>query len=156
MMKKLFSLCAALAFTLILAACSGGGAPAGAYDPDATAQALLDSGAFSEALEALDADLIPSLYGLESQPEAAAVYTSTGATAEEIAVLVFSTQEEADDARKALEARVTDQKDACEGYLPAELPKLEQAIVKESGSSVLLVVANDSQAAQAALDGLAQ
>ena len=71
-------------------------------------------------------------------------------------VLVFSTQEEADDARKALEARVSDQKDACEGYLPAELPKLEQAIVKESGSSVLLVVANDSQAAQAALDGLAQ
>ena len=109
-----------------------------------------------EALEALDADLISSLYGLESQPEAAAVYTSTGATAEEIAVLVFSTQEEADDARKALEARVSDQKDACEGYLPAELPKLEQAIVKESGSSVLLVVANDSQAAQAALDGLAQ
>ena len=153
-MKKLFSLCVALAFTLILAACSGGGAPAGAYDPDATAQALLDSGAFSEALEALDADLISSLYGLESQPEAAAVYTSTGATAEEIAVLVFSTQEEADDARKALEARVSDQKDACEGYLPAELPKLEQAIVKESGSSVLLVVANDSQAAQAALDGL--
>ena len=140
-MKKLFSLCVALAFTLILAACSGGGAPAGAYDPDATAQALLDSGAFSEALE---------------EPEAAAVYTSTGATAEEIAVLVFSTQEEADDARKALEARVSDQKDACEGYLPAELPKLEQAIVKESGSSVLLVVANDSQAAQAALDGLAQ
>ena len=38
----------------------------------------------------------------------------------------------------------------------SELPKLEQAIVKESGSSVLLVVANDSQAAQAALDGLAQ
>lgn len=37
MMKKLFSLCVALAFTLILAACSGGGAPAGAYDPDATA-----------------------------------------------------------------------------------------------------------------------
>ncbi|MFR3078276.1 MAG: DUF4358 domain-containing protein [Intestinimonas butyriciproducens] len=154
-MKKLFSLCVALAFTLILAACSGGGAPAGAYDPDATAQALLDSGAFSEALEALDADMISSLYGLESQPEAAAS-ASTGATAEEIAVLVFSTQEEADDARKALEARVSDQKDACEGYLPAELPKLEQAIVKESGSSVLLVVANDSQAAQAALDGLAQ
>lgn len=116
----------------------------------------LDSGAFSETLEALDADLISSLYGLESQPEAAAVYTSTGATAEEIAVLVFSTQEEAANARKALEARVSDQKDACEGYLPSELPKLEQAIVKESGSSVLLVVANDSQAAQAALDGLAQ
>ncbi|MFQ8758693.1 MAG: DUF4358 domain-containing protein [Intestinimonas sp.] len=50
------------------------------------------------------------------------VYTSTGATAEEIAVLVFSTQEEADDARKALEARVSDQKDACEGYLPLSFP----------------------------------
>lgn len=121
-MKKLFSLCVALAFTLILAACSGGGAPAGAYDPDATAQALLDSGAFSEALEALDADLISSLYGLESQPEAAAVYTSTGATAEEIAVLVFSTQEEADDARKALEARYPTRRTPARGTSPLSFP----------------------------------
>ena len=157
MKSLLIRLMPAALLCLALTACGGGGAVGQTpYDPETAAQALLDSGAFSEALEALDADLISSLYGLESQPEAAAVYTSTGATAEEIAVLVFSTQEEADDARKALEARVSDQKDACEGYLPAELPKLEQAIVKESGSSVLLVVANDSQAAQAALDGLAQ
>lgn len=79
-------------------------------------------GAFSEALEALDADLISSLYGLESQPEAAAVYTPTGATAEEIAVLVFSTQEEADDARKAWKPGYPTRRTPARGTSPLSFP----------------------------------
>lgn len=153
-MKKLISLCAALALALSLAACSGGGKDSAGYDPAAVSKALLDSGAFSETLEALDADLITGFYGLETAPEEAAVYTSTGATAEEVAVMTFADQESADAALTAMETRVADQKAACEGYLPAELPKLDKAIVKESGKSVLLVVANDPEKAQAALDGL--
>lgn len=153
-MKKLTALCLALTLVLGLAACSGGnGAEGGTeYDPVSTAQALLDSGAFSEVLVALDADLIPSLYGLEDGPELAAVYTSTGATAEEVAVMRFSDQESADAALKALETRVSDQKAACEGYLPAELPKLDKAIVRASGKTVLLVVAADYDKVQAALE----
>lgn len=150
-MKRLISLWAALALTLSLAACSGGKDPAG-YDPAAVSKALLDSGAFSETLEALDADLVKGLYGLETGPEEAAVYTSTGATAEEVAVMTFAGQEAADAALKAMEARVADQKAACEGYLPAELPKLDKAILRQSGKSVLLVVANDAEKAQAALE----
>lgn len=154
-MKKLVSLYTVLVLLLSLTACSDSGGDAKEYDPPATAQALLDAGVFSEALEPLDADLIPLLYGLEAQPAQAAVYTSTGATAEEVAVLAFATQSEADAALDALNTRVADQKDACEGYLPAELPKLDKAIVKASGKSVLLVVANDAQKAQTTLDGLA-
>lgn len=152
-MKKLVSLGAALALVLALSACSGGKTAAG-YDPAAVSKALLDSGAFSETLEALDADLVPGLYGLETAPEEEAVYTSTGATAEEVAVMEFAGQEAADAALKALETRVSDQKDACRDYLPAELPKLEKAVVKESGKTVLLVVANDYEKARSALDGL--
>ena len=153
-MKKFLTLGAALALALALTACSGGGKTAADYDPAAASRALLDSGAFSETLEALDADLVPGLYGLETAPDEAAVYTSTGATAEEVAVLRFADQAAADAALTALETRVADQKEACQDYLPAEIPKLEQAIVKESGKTVLLVVASDYDKAQSALDGL--
>lgn len=153
-MKKYVSLLTAMAILLSLCACGSGGAEK-EYDPASTASALLDSGAFSETLEPLDADLVAPLYGLDTQPTDSAVYTSTGATTEEIAVLKFGDKKAADAALEALKNRVSDQKDACQGYLPKELPKLDKAIVKESGNSVLLVVAADMDKAQSALDGLA-
>lgn len=152
-MKKLIPILGTLILLVSLCACSSGGGEKD-YDPAATAKALLDSEAFSEPLEPLDADLVSSLYGLENEPTEAAVYTSTGATAEEIAVLKFGDKKAADDALKALNDRIANQKDACEGYLPKEIPKLDTAIVKESGNSVLLVVAAAVDKAQAALDGL--
>lgn len=155
-MKKWISFGATLALVLALAACSGGSKAAAEYDPAATSAALLDSGAFSETLEPLDADLVPDLYGLEVAPDEAAVYTSTGATAEEVAVMKFADQSAADAALTALETRVADQKEACQDYLPAEMPKLEQAVVKESGKSVLLLVASDYDKGQSALDALEQ
>lgn len=150
--------CAAMAaLFLLLAGCAG--APTGGaaeFVPAATAQALLDSAAFSETLEALDADLITGVYGLTAEPKEAAVYTSTGATAEEVVVLTFEKTEDADAALTALTKRVADQREACDGYLPLELPKLDGAVVKQAGASVLLVVAADYDAVTAALDGLAK
>lgn len=150
MLRK--TLPAALALALLLSACAG--KPAAEYDPAKTARALLDSEAFSETLEALEPDFLPDVYGVGGTASDSAIYASTGATAEEVLVLVFENQEDADAAKTALEKRVEDQKAACEGYLPLEIPKLDDAIVKQSGSSVLLVVANDYAAARKALDGL--
>ena len=155
MMKKLFSLCVALAFTLILAACSGGGAPAGAYDPDATAQALLDSGAFSDALDTVDQDTAAALYGIDADTiTGSAVYTSLSAGAEEIAVLVLTDEDAAAAALDGLEARVADQKAVLDSYQPDEVSKLDSAIVEQRGNSVLLAVAADAEKARASLDGL--
>lgn len=150
MLRKLLP--AALALILLLSAC--GGTPAQEYDPGETAQALLDSAAFSEALEALELDFLPDVYGVGGTVSDGVIYASTGATAEEIVVLKMAAKADADQALAQLQKRVEDQKAACEGYLPLELPKLDKAIVKQVGSSVLLVVANDGEAAQKALDAL--
>ena len=146
------ALTAALALCLTLTACGGGGEEQGAYDLTLP-QTLIDAGAFSEALEPLDADLVSSYYGLEAQPQEAAVYASTGATAETAAVLCFADEDAAASAVTALETWIADQKDACRDYLPAELPKLDDAILERAGTTVLLVVANDYDRAQTALDG---
>ena len=154
-MKHLFravQLLIPLALALLLCACGGSGGAPEPFDPAAASGALLDSGAFSETLESLDQDIACMLYGIdESTVTGCAVYGSTGATAEEIAVFTFSDAGGAAAGKAALETRVADQKSVLESYQPAEIVKLDAARIEQRGNSVLLVVANDSEAAAAAL-----
>ena len=153
-MKKLLIPLAALALAL-LAACGGQDpAPAG-YDPETTAQALLDSGAFSQELSRLDADLVSAYLGLESEPEAAAVYTSLEGGYEELVIVTMADEEAAAAAKTAVEAHVTAQTETETEvqYKPEDLPKLKDAVVRQAGSTVVLVVAADYDAVAAVLDG---
>lgn len=149
---------AALTLCLTLTACGGDNGDsqaAGAFDPAAAAQALMDSGAFTETLEAVDADVAAALYGVDAADITdCAVYTSLSAGAEEIAVLVMANETSATAALEGLEKRVADQKAALESYQPDEVAKLDNAILEQRGSSVLLAVCADADAARAAIDGL--
>lgn len=155
-MKQLFHIVpAVLALCLTLSACGGGNEEAAAFDPDATAQALLDSGAFSDALEEVDLSVAATLYGVdEADLTDGTVYMSLSAGAEEIAVLVMANETSAAAAMDGLEKRVADQKAALESYQPDEVSKLDGAILEQRGNSVLLAVCADAQAAQSALEAL--
>ena len=153
-MKKLTILLAVLALAA-LAACGGKDpAPAG-YDPETTAQALLDAGAFDQELAQLDADLVPAYLGLEDEPEAAVVYTSLEGGYEELAILTMADEEAATAAKTAAEAHVAAQTETETEvqYKPEDLPKLKDAVVRQAGSTVVLVVAADYDAVSAVLDG---
>ena len=116
---------------------------------------MLDSGAFSDALDTVDQDTAAALYGIDADTiTGSAVYTSLSAGAEEIAVLVLTDEDAAAAALDGLEARVADQKAVLESYQPDEVSKLDSAIVEQRGNSVLLAVAADAEKARAALDGL--
>lgn len=149
---------AALTLCLALTACGGGGGDSQAaeeFDPAATAQALLDSGAFEDSLDTIDTDTAAGLYGLDASTITdGTVYTSLSAGAEEIAVLVLSDADAAAAAMDALEERVADQRAALESYQPDEVTKLDNAILEQRGNSVLLAVAADAEAARTAIDGL--
>lgn len=143
-----------LALCLCLTACGGGDSAQG-YDPAATAQALLDSAAFSDSLDSLDKDTAAVLYGIDASTITdCAVYTSLSMGAEEIAVLTLTDEAAAQTAKTALDKRVSDQITALESYMPDEVDKLNHAIVEQKGNSALLVVAADANAAQSVLDGL--
>lgn len=144
-----------LLLSALLTACGGESAPA-AYDPSATAKALLDSAAFTQPLEEMSLDLVCGpLYDIDAANVTGnAVYTSLTAGAEEIAVLTLKDEDAAKTALQALKDRVTDQTEALKDYQPDEVAKLEKAIVEQKGSSVLLVVAADPDAARTALDQL--
>lgn len=158
-MKKILP---ALILILALTACNGEPSPTDAtltLSPGEAAQAMLDSGAFSETLEAIDSSVAAPLYGVDGESILdSACYLSTGATAEECTFLLFVGQEEADTALEGFTKRVEAQTEALQNYQPAEIGKLEKAMTgtlsTQEGTLVYLLVANDSQAAQSALDSL--
>ena len=149
-MKKLT--CAALACALLLAVCAGCGKaePEPSFQPEQTVQALLDSGAFSETLEELDPMLLFPLTGEAEDYEGSLLYYSTGATSETAAVIPVRDADQVAAVEDVLRAWVEGQIEAERDYRPAEVEKLEHAILESRGFTVLLVVAADwDKAAQA-------
>lgn len=149
MKKRVFALIlVCLALALALAGC-GGKKP---FVVDDVVEGLNGSAAFSEALEGLERDVFVRYYGLDGGALVdGAAYGSTGATAEEFAVLVFEDEGDAKVAEETLQGHVADQIEANRDYRPGDIPKLEKAIVERRENTVLLLVANDYEAAEAAL-----
>lgn len=151
-MKKILSVFLSGILVLSLAAC-GEKAPA-AFDPARDAQALMDeAGIFVETLEAIDQTTACALYGIdESTVTASAVYMANATSAEEVAIFTLADEEATQAAAKQLGYRVDDRIDELTGYLPAEVPKLETAVVETRGNSVLLLVCSDYDGAKKVLE----
>lgn len=115
----------------------------------------MDSGAFTETLEAVDADVAAALYGVDAADITdCAVYTSLSAGAEEIAVLVMANETSATAAMDGLEKRVADRRPPWRATSPTRWPSWTAPSLEQRGSSVLLAVCADADAARAAIDGL--
>ena len=161
MKQKLTAALLALACLFSLAACGKKDADPAGYTLEAL-DLMTKEGAFSEELEELDADTAFALYRLadwglsrEDLTDCKAL-RSAGATCEEGAVLLWQTEEQAVQAKEALEDYIQGQIDANVDYRPAEIPKLEGARVSQVGGTVLMVVAADMTAACKAVPYLDQ
>ena len=159
MIKKLLSLTLALAAVLTLAACRGNEInDAPPLYSVGSVEKLAEAGAFSEELEELAGDTAFALYKLadyglgREDLKDCAVLRSAGATCEECAVLVFTSADKVETAKEALEAYIQSQIEANTDYRPAEIPKLESALIDARGETLLLVVANDQEVVQQYLD----
>lgn len=92
------------------------------------------------------------LYGLEDAGLTPAditdvyAYRSSGATCEELAILLFANEVAAQAAANALDLYIADQIQSNKDYRPSEIPKLEQTFLERRGTTVLLMVANDYSA----------
>ena len=150
----------ALLCLIPLAACGKTEEASAPFTPDLLQQ-ISDAGAFSEPLELLEGDILFAIYLLADSRytlkdldlDACVGLRSTGATCEEAAVLTFTGLEEDKLAgvENSLKGYLQAQIDANTGYRPAEIPKLEKAIVERRGSTFLLVVANNYEAAKQAI-----
>lgn len=153
-MKKI--ICALLAVLLLAVgtACEKQPEKELSFPATVTTQTLLDSGAYSEQLEELELDIAVMMFWLSgdvTEYEGSKVYYSTGATAEIAAVISVADEGKVPEVEEALKAWVDSQIEAERDYRPAEVPKLENAIIESRGSSVLLAVAADWETAEAAI-----
>lgn len=154
-MKKI--ICVLMAAALLLAGTACGKEPEKepSFPATVTTQALLDSGAYSEQLEELDLDIAVMMFWLDgdvSEYEGSKVYYSTGATSEIAAVISVADESKVPEVEQALKAWVQSQIEAEQNYRPAEVPKLENAIIEARGFTVLLVVAADWEKATEAVE----
>ena len=136
--------------------CGGSGTGGSAYTTD-DADKIAQAGAFSEELETVDGDTAFALYGLadagldRAQLTDCAVLRSAGATCEEAAVLILDSEDAAQTAMTALDGYLQKQIDTNKDYRPEEIPKLESAWTSARENTVLLVVAENMNAAMDAV-----
>lgn len=148
-MKKIVFLCLAL---LVLAC--GCGKPAAEVPalPDLAAQ-LHDAGTFSTEITPVDNSVAMQVYYLESSAvEEAVFYFSSGASADELALVKATSEDAAKEILSAFEQRVILQSESYADYMPDEVPKLEDAVVRREGVYVLLCVAEDADGVVEVMD----
>ncbi len=99
------------------------------------------------------AEVLYGLYGLtDDDYDDLAVYMSTGATAEEIAVVSVDSDAQAEKVTEVLKARIAAQIKSFENYVPGEVNKLSDAIVERVDNCIVLAVCNDYDEYHAAKD----
>lgn len=131
----------------LLAGCSSQGAKS--VDAARAADDLKSALTFKDELSEATQAVRDRTYGItEGDIVAGKLYLSSGATAEEIAVFGAKDDAAAERLLAAAKERVEAQKTAFEDYAPAEMTKLNSAVVERKGKIVALCIADDSAAAQ--------
>lgn len=140
MKKRMLSFLLALALLFGLAGC---GATGGSLDIQALAEDLLKNGEFSDELWKIDDSMVKKLYNVDDYTQAL-VYVGSGATAEELALFAFPSEDAAaqglQKAKDRLESQIADYRT----YLPQEVPKLQNAVAEQWGKYVIVCVSPGS------------
>lgn len=118
-------------------------------DMPALADKLLEEIPFQDQMSEVDPDVFYMLYDLtKDDADEAILITSTGATAEEIAVIHAASKDKVQTVHDAVTARVQTQRDGFEDYVPKELEKLEKPVMIEAGSYYILCISGDNEKAK--------
>lgn len=148
--KKMAALAAAALLSLsLMAGCSQAGGKITATTED-IAQKLQESLSFEYPLNQLPEEAANRLYKLEGDLiEEQSVYVGTGgALADEVSVWRVKDEKDAETVKEAAETRVENQKVSFKDYVPAEMPKLEKAVITVSGDTVILCVSGNPDKAK--------
>ncbi|MEA4854067.1 MAG: DUF4358 domain-containing protein [Christensenella sp.] len=152
-MKKGMVLVAAvmLAAVMMLAGCSQG---AKEVDVDALAKQLASEVTYAEQLESIDAATAERVYQIDAADvTTAAAGVGTGATVDEYSVWQAVDSAAAGRIKAAAEARIASQKEMYADYNPGEVPKLDGAVIVQSGNYVAVCITADTENAKKIIDG---
>ena len=140
---------AAIALCMSVAACGGSVAD---VDVNKAADAIKSGTTFTDELTKTDTENAEKLYQVDaSLVQDVCVYIGTGATPEEIAVWKAKDDNGAAKLKEAAQGRLDTQKQRFTDYNPEQMPKIESAVLEESGKTVVLCISADNDKAKTAV-----
>lgn len=155
-MRRVFRLLSAgLILALLLCAC-GGKEEAKVFALEDADTLLAQEGLFNTELAGVDGAIAVRLYGIDADAVTGCVSyqsVSTSVSADELTIFILDNEAAAAVAETACEKRITDQIAVCQSYCPAAVPRLEGAVIRRVGNTVLLAV-GDPDLLPDAVDGL--
>lgn len=147
MKTKVMSVVCVLALLLTLTACGGSDSQPQKSAAE-IADAIYSTQTFQDTLNAIDADMLGRYYRIDAADLTdSKVYVSGSfSTAEEIAVFQASSSDAVENIKKAIDTRLEDLKLAVENYFPGEMTKINDPVLITKGTTVVLVLADDTAA----------
>ena len=124
-------------------------------DAKGIAADILQKVSFSDELYEISSETAHKLYEIDEKIKCVC-YTSTGATAEELAVFELPEDVNAEELLDSLKARAENLAALYASYLPDEVYKLENSIMTSIGRFVVLCVTADTENAQRVVEGYSQ
>lgn len=141
-----------LILLLLLCGCTADETPYTVGD----AQSLLDAGLFNGDMGPVDRYTAARLYGIEEDTILDCVCyiaANTASSADELSVFILTDEDAARSVEEACEKRVENQIEASRSYTPEAVPRLENAVIRRIGNTVLFAV-GDPERLPGAVDGL--
>ena len=147
MKTKVMSVVCVLALLLTLTACGGSDSQPQKSAAE-IADAIYSTQNFQDTLNAIDSDMLGDYYRIDAADLTdSKVYVSGSfSTAEEIAVFQASSSDAVENIKKAIDTRLEDLKLAFENYVPGEMTKINDPVLITKGTTVVLVLADDTAA----------
>lgn len=105
---------------------------------------IMENIKFEDELNKVDNDTVAKLYDINNATSQL-VYMSSGATAEEIAIFEFGNKEECKIALEKANKRIEEQKQNFKDYMPKEMKKLENAIIKNKNKYLIVCITNNQE-----------
>lgn len=105
---------------------------------------IMENIKFEDELNKVDNDTASKLYGINNSTYQL-VYMSSGATAEEIAIFEFKDKKECKIVLEKANKRIEEQKQNFKDYMPKEMKKLENAIIKNKNKYLFVCVSNNQE-----------
>ncbi|HKM28401.1 MAG TPA: DUF4358 domain-containing protein [Anaerovoracaceae bacterium] len=139
------SLCAIMIVTMCLALFGCGDKADAGVDMEDFMGYSLSNIEFEDEITRIQDNMVSMLYDLPEGTEAQ-VCVGSGATAEELAIFKASSADNVKALKDSINSHIEDRISSFADYMPAEVQKLEQAIIHQRGNYIVVVVTDDENA----------
>lgn len=109
------------------------------------AEEISKSNAFEDQLEKIDSEMTMQDYNFSTDEiEQLVSYQGSGATSEEIVILQVKEKSNINSVKEKINTRLSERREAFESYLPTEVGKIDNSILRVEGNYIILCVTNDA------------